>query len=63
MAHRAKLDGNVDLKHLADTIVRVGWAHTAVADAARLVKETECVRLVESGVMTKDLSLIIHGKK
>ena len=41
LAHRAKLDGNEDLKKFADTLEKV------------------CIQTVESGFMTKDLSLLI----
>ena len=41
LAHRAKLDGNEELKRFADTLEKV------------------CVQTVESGFMTKDLSLLI----
>ncbi len=41
LAHRAKLDGNEELKRFADTLEKV------------------CIQTVESGYMTKDLSLLI----
>jgi isocitrate dehydrogenase len=41
LAHRAKLDGNSELKRFADTLEKV------------------CIQTVESGFMTKDLSLLI----
>jgi len=41
LAHRAKLDGNEDLKRFSETLEKV------------------CIQTVESGFMTKDLSLLI----
>jgi len=41
LAHRAKLDDNVELKKFADTLEKI------------------CIQTVESGFMTKDLSLLI----
>ncbi|MGD9915929.1 MAG: NADP-dependent isocitrate dehydrogenase [Rhizobiaceae bacterium] len=41
LAHRAKLDGNAELKRFSETLERV------------------CIETVESGFMTKDLSLLI----
>ena len=43
LAHRAKLDGNTDLRNFAETLEKV------------------CIDVVESGRMTKDLALCIHG--
>ena len=45
LSHRAKLDGNEDLKRFCTTLEKV------------------CVDLVESGKMTKDLAVCIHGDK
>lgn len=44
LAHRAKLDDNVELLEFCKTL------------------ESVCIELIESGKMTKDLALCIHGK-
>jgi len=44
LAHRAKLDGQPELKAFADTLEQV------------------CIETVQSGAMTKDLALSVHGK-
>tara|TARA_B100000925_G_scaffold288177_1_gene268690 strand:- start:46 stop:1275 length:1230 start_codon:yes stop_codon:yes gene_type:complete len=44
LAHRGKLDGNIELVKFCETL------------------EDVCIKTVESGLMTKDLALCIHGK-